>query len=338
MQIHHVSVKNYVYFVIFYRIMTKRQQKTQPFRQNGLNTLSRNGKWGIAPLERVSVPLIVQAGAVHDCQGRLGSRSPDSQMMHLSKRQTAIVQEVNVRGSCSISDLANRLSVSEETIRRDVRPIVARGLIVKRHGRVVVPEDRFEPPLQRRMASNMAAKQQIAVATAALIEDGSSLIIDPGSTTNYVARALSELSNLVIVTNSTEIARTFMPNPGMKVYLAGGEIRADDAAAFGPSTLDFLGQFDVDAAILTVGAIHAENGLMDFHLCHAEFSRAVMARAQKTIVVADSSKFGRRGLVRVSGFDAIDILVTNARPPKPFHRMLLDAGVRVVAASDTSPS
>lgn len=196
----------------------------------------------------------------------------------------------------------------------------------------MVPEDRFEPPLQRRMAANMAAKQQIAVATAALIEDGSSLIIDPGSTTNYVARALCERTNLMVVTNSTEVARTLMPNPGIDVYLAGGEIRRDDAAAFGPSTLDALSQFDVDATIMTVGAIDEKSGLMDFHICHAEFSRAVMARGQKTIVVADGSKFGRRGLVRVSGLDAIDILVTDVDPPEPFGDLLSNAGVKVVVA------
>ena len=93
-------------------------------------------------------------------------------------------------------------------------------------------------------------------------------------------------------------------------------------------------QFEVKFAILSIGAIHPNNGLMDAHLVEAEFSRTVMAQAEHTIVVADRSKFGCRGFVKVCAPDLIDTLITDCAPPPPFPERLKEAGVAVeIAAS-----
>lgn len=251
----------------------------------------------------------------------------------LTKRQSAILRAVNACGTCTISDLATQLKVSEETIRRDTRQMEKSALLRKLHGRISLPEQRLEPPLQRRMTENMEAKQRIGEATAELITEGSSVILDPGSTTNYVARAMCERTHLNVITNSTEIARVFMSSPGIYVYLAGGEMRHEDSAAFGPTTLEFLRCFAVETAVLSVGAIDAERGLMDFDLKHMEYSRFVMELAERVIVVADQSKFGVRGLATVSGLDRMDILVTDTPPNPPFDNLLAEAAVQVIVAS-----
>ena len=254
--------------------------------------------------------------------------------MHLSKRQSAILDVVRLHGSFSVRDLADRLAVSDETIRRAVKTLSAHGLVRKVHGAVELPAGDGEPPFERRMRVCAQAKRRIAACAATLVEHGSALMLDTGSTTAYVSQALARHANLTVVTNSAEIARTLATRNGNRVFMAGGELRADDAAAFGPAALAFIGQFKVHTAILSIGAIHAEQGLMDYHLCEVEFSRAVMARAERTVVVADHSKFGRGAFVEVCALEAIDLLITDQPPPADFARRLRDGGVQVLVAPE----
>ncbi len=249
-----------------------------------------------------------------------------------TRRQSEILGAVRLRQACSIGELAESLGVSEETIRRNVKPLAAQGLVRRVHGGITLPETFQEPPFQRRMQANSAAKQRIAAKVATLVQNGDSLMLDCGSTTTFVAQALAGHSELVAVTNSAEIARTLAAKASNRVFMAGGELRSDDTASLGASALDFVRQFEVQHAILSIGALDEAGGLMVYHLAEAEFSRAVMARAQRVVVAADCSKFGRRGLVRICDPDRIDVLVTDEAPPPPLARRLAEAEVEVLLA------
>ena len=127
--------------------------------------------------------------------------------MTVSVRQSKILKLVRQQGSCTVVELSERLEVSDETIRRNVKPLVSEGLVIKVHGGIILPHRFEESPIQRRMLDNREAKERIAALVAQQVQDGDSLVLDTGSTTIYVARALSGHSNLVVVTNSTRIAR-----------------------------------------------------------------------------------------------------------------------------------
>ena len=255
--------------------------------------------------------------------------------MRLHKRQDEILASVRLHGACSIVDLAAQLQVSDETIRRNIKPLVEEGLVDKVHGGIVLSQKQEpEPPFEKRMNERVAAKQTISARVAAMIGDGDSIMLDTGSTTAYVARALAGHRNLSVVTNCTEIARTLAREPSNRVHLCGGALRADDWATFGPSAIDFVRQFHVNYAILSIGGVTADGGFMDYHLEEAEFSRAVMAQAEKTIVVADYSKFGNPNFIRVCGFDAVDLVVSERSPPDNILDNLRDAGVKVIDADD----
>jgi DeoR family glycerol-3-phosphate regulon repressor len=252
--------------------------------------------------------------------------------MFTTKRESEILQAVRLQGACRISELASRFNVSEETIRRSLKPLVSRGLVSKVHGGVVSPDRLQEPPFQRRMLENRDAKMRIASALARQIKDGDSLMFDTGSTTAYVARALADHSNLVIVTNSVEIARTLATRNGNRVYMTGGELRADDGAAFGPASLEFVRRFHVNYAILSIGAVNDCGAFMNFHLCEGEFSRAVIDQADAIIVVADHSKFGKRAPVKVCDAQEVDMLVTDGKLSRHFATTFRQSDVRVVSA------
>lgn len=254
--------------------------------------------------------------------------------MRSHKRQDEILASVRLHGACSIVDLAQQLQVSDETIRRNVRPLVEEGLVDKVHGGIVLRHKQEpEPPFEKRMGERVEAKQAISASVAAIIEDGDSIMLDTGSSTAYVARALADHRKLSVVTNCTEIARTLAREPSNRVHLCGGALRADDWATFGPSAIEFVRQFHVNYAILSIGGITSDGGFMDYHLDEAEFSRAVMAQAKKTIVVADHSKFGNPDFIRVCGFDEVDMVVSDCAPPEDILRGLLESGVAVIDAS-----
>lgn len=252
--------------------------------------------------------------------------------MHRSARQAEILRSLEQDGSCTVTSLVGRLRVSDETIRRDIKAMADRGLVDRVHGGVTLPNLLGEPDFQNRMGQNAEAKQAIARLAAGQIHDGESLMMDTGSTTAYVARALTDHKNLLLVTNCTDIARTLAKRGRNRVLLAGGELRGDDGAVFGASALAYVEQFRARTAILSIGAIHLDDGFMDFHPEEAELSQAMIARANQTIVVADRSKFGRQASVRVCGFSSVDLLITDQAPPPAYRERLVDEGVRLLVA------
>ncbi|MBC7142463.1 MAG: DeoR/GlpR transcriptional regulator [Rhodobacteraceae bacterium] len=235
--------------------------------------------------------------------------------MMLSKRHSDILKILEAEGTVTISALARQLGVSLETVRRDVKPLSETGAVMRVHGAVGLAGQIGEAPFQKRMRENAAAKQAIARAVAASIRDGESVMFDTGTTTSYVARELVGHRRLTVVTNSSDIARTLATVNGNRVYMAGGELRSDSGAAFGKSALDFIARFTVHHAVISAGAVDA-TGVMDYALEEAEFARLVLSRGERRVVVTDHSKFGRRGLISVAGFDGIGEVITD-RPPAP---------------------
>lgn len=249
----------------------------------------------------------------------------------LSKRHEKILKLLEREGMTSIAVLAQRLGVSQETVRRDLRPLTEIGSLVRVHGAVGLAGHIGEAPFQRRMRENAAAKQAIARAAAATISDGESVMLDTGTTTSFLARELLGRRRLTVVTNSSDVARTLATVNGNRVYMAGGELRSDSGAAFGKSAIDFVSRFFVDHAIISAGAVSAA-GIMDFDLEEAEFARIVLGRGRRRAVVTDRSKFGRQGLVTVCGFEAIDELITDAGPPDDILAGMQAEGARLVLA------
>ncbi|MBX3578461.1 MAG: DeoR/GlpR transcriptional regulator [Rhizobiaceae bacterium] len=254
-------------------------------------------------------------------------------MANHSKRHGDILKLVQDEGTVTIARLAEKLGVSLETVRRDVKPLQADGTVLKMHGAIGLPALAGEAPFERRMRENGDAKRAIARAAAATIRDGDSVMLDTGTTTSFLARELLGHRRLTIVTNSSDIARTLATVNGNKVYMAGGELRSDSGAAFGVSAIEFVGRFTVTHAVISAGAVDAAHGVMDYDLEEAEFARMVLSRGSRTVVVTDHTKFGRQGLVQVAPFSAFGELVTERAPPKDVADALAAGGARLIVAA-----
>jgi DeoR family glycerol-3-phosphate regulon repressor len=249
-----------------------------------------------------------------------------------SQRERAILQLLQETGSARIDALALRLGVTDETIRRNLQRLQAQGMVTRVHGGVHLKDWGPEPSFAQRMVQNPGAKRRIADGVARVLPDGASLFLDVGSTTAYVAQALRARRELLVVTNSLAVAQALTGVNGNQVFMAGGELRSHDGGAFGAEALAFVQQFRVTYAVLSVAAIAAPAGFLLQDLREAEFSRALIDRAEETIVAADASKFGRSAPIAIAPPSRFGHLVTDAAPDVALAGFLAANGTRITLA------
>ncbi len=250
-----------------------------------------------------------------------------------SKRQIAIIAHIRNQGTATVAELAVGLEVSEETIRRDAKVLEIKGEVLKLHGSLALPHLAGEAPFERRLRENSEAKRAIAKWAVQFVEDGDSLMIDTGTTTSIFAQELRVKRNLTIVTNSSDIARTLATVNGNTVYMAGGELKGDNGAAFGPTAVAFFSKFRVKHAFISIGALHATDGPMDADLSESELAYMAICRADHRVILSDSSKFGKTALVKMCEFSEINRLITDATPDATLTSVLDAAGVTINVVS-----
>lgn len=247
----------------------------------------------------------------------------------MSRYEREIMNAVGLRGTISVAELSSLLNVTDQTIRRIVKPMVERGEIEKVHGAIVATRTLTDPPFLARMAHNKAEKIAIADSVASLIRNGDALAIDTGSTSGYVAQALRRFQDLTIVTNSAFIASTLAMVEGNRVFMAGTQLRSYDGAAFDRSAFDVIASLHVDTAILSASAVDPGRGFLVQEQCEADISTAMMAIAERRIMAVDHSKFGgKRSTVQLPDLIAKDVLVTDTAPGRDFKALLKGLQVR----------
>jgi DeoR family transcriptional regulator, glycerol-3-phosphate regulon repressor len=249
------------------------------------------------------------------------------------ERHAQIIVTLRQTGTLPISQLATLFGVSEETIRRDALQLQASGQIHKLHGALELPHNMAEASYERRMREFAPAKVAIARAAVQLVRDGEALIIDAGTTTTFFARELRQRSNLTVITNSTEVARTLADVAGNTVFLAGGEILANSGATYGPSAVDFIARFRVKHAFISITALDIEAGPMNSSLEEADISAMAISCASHRVILADSSKFGNSAFARVCKYSDVEVIVTEQSPAPEFFNVLREHGTRLVIAS-----
>jgi DeoR family glycerol-3-phosphate regulon repressor len=255
-----------------------------------------------------------------------------------ARRRLEMAERVARSGRCTVDELARAFDVSVETVRRDLSRLAADGFVQKIHGAAVHARLAEEGSFRERMAEDAAAKRAIAEALPAQVSPGETVFMDTGSTTLAAARALASVPQLTVITNSCAVAEALAPAPEGRVFLLGGAFRAANGQTVGPLTVEDVGRFRADAAILTVSGLDAEAGAMDADVEEAAVARAMIAAARRTIVLAASSKFGRRAGHLVCRHGGIDVLICDTAPTGGLAEVLHDRNVAIVAAGAPGPS
>ena len=248
------------------------------------------------------------------------------------ERQSQIIDLVRSRGSVSVEELCAIFSTSAETIRRDLARLSRAGEVQKVHGGAILPRVYGEGSFEYRLRTNEPAKLRIAQKARELVTEGDSLFIDTGTTTLVFAEALPSLHALTVVTNSSEIANVIKTrNAAADVFLLGGNYCANNRQTAGPTVISQLGEYRCKLAILTVGALCAPAGAMDYSYDEAMVAKAMHAGAEQTVLLVDSSKFDQNAPFVVTPFENVTAIVCDEAPTGLLADALKVAGVRVIA-------
>jgi DeoR/GlpR family transcriptional regulator of sugar metabolism len=250
-----------------------------------------------------------------------------------ARRRFELIRLAQRQGQLSVAELSSQFGVSADTIRRDLDLLSVRGFVRRTHGGAV-PADYLVQggsTSAQRIGSRIAEKTRIARCAAELIQDGESLILNGGSTTRLFAFELAGKKNLTVITNALGIPAALSREVVRDIVVVGGEYRAESHSTVG--SVAFCGAIAVsaDSAILGVGGV-TQNGLSIGLLQDATMAASMIAAARRTIVLADSSKFNHQLLGQIATLDQIDILVTDAEPPRDLFNALEELEVQVLIA------
>ncbi|MBP0598770.1 DeoR/GlpR transcriptional regulator [Herbaspirillum sp. LeCh32-8] len=253
--------------------------------------------------------------------------------MMLNPRQQTLLECVRKHITISVEELAQKLNVTTQTVRRDVKAMVDAKLLARYHGGVGLLSSTENIAYPQRQVMNAEAKRRIGKAVAARVPDGCSLILNLGTTTEEVAQALHQHKNLHVVTNNLNVANMLASNTESEVIVAGGVVRARDRGIVGEATIDFIRQFKVDIGIIGISSIELDGVLRDFDAREVKVAQTIIEQSRQVWLVADSSKFGRQALVKMAHLSQVDVLFTDAPPPPELAKLLAETDVEVVLAT-----
>ncbi|PKR87584.1 transcriptional regulator [Pleomorphomonas diazotrophica] len=252
-----------------------------------------------------------------------------------ARRRADILRLAQQLGQITVTDMSARFDVSLDTIRRDLDILAEQGLVSRIHGGALPSSSMAtaDTPFDLRMKSHHAAKTRIGQAAAELIADGETLLVNGGTTTLAFAAALEMRRRLTIVTNNLGLPPVVPPAAILNLYLLGGEIRTGAQVTVGPVGFVGTGAIAADTAVIGVGGVDA-TGFWTSHLSEATMMAAMIEAARRTIVLADSRKFGRHAFAKVASLERVFALVTDTPPPSDIQAALEAAGTLLIVAPD----
>lgn len=253
--------------------------------------------------------------------------------MYAPERHQQILETARARGRVEVAALAKELSVTPETVRRDLTSLERRGVLRRVHGGAI-PVERLgiEPGVADRESRASGEKERIARAALDELPDGGSIIIDAGTTTVRLAELLPSDRELTVVTHSIPVASILISRPNVTLHLLGGVVRGRTLAAVGEWTRAQIAEVFADVAFMGTNGISVERGLTTPDMAEAIVKRALMAAARRTVVLADHSKFGREDFARVAPLSDVDTVITDSGIDADLAEDLESSGPRVVIA------
>ncbi|MFI5058209.1 MAG: transcriptional repressor AgaR [Candidatus Acidiferrales bacterium] len=246
------------------------------------------------------------------------------------ERRREILELLQTEGRVLVRDLSKRFRTSLITIRKDLEFLHHQGHLERTHGgalplRTGALRDRT---LQEKERLHRREKLRIAAAAVRMIRPGQVVILDSGTTTTAIARACRQFRSLTVITNATNIAQE-LAGTSVEVLLTGGTLRKNSFSLVGPLAEESLRRLSADLLFLAVDGFDVRYGLTTPNLLEARVNRAMAEASRRTIVVCDSSKFGRRSLSLIMPVSAVHETITDRKITKPYLKALREADIEV---------
>ena len=257
--------------------------------------------------------------------------------MHAEERERLILEVMQPAGFVSFRDLEARLHASPATIRRDLTRLESAGRITRVHGGAKLNEAQdstrlFGTPFDQSITQNLAAKQAIGRLAAGLVEPGEGIMIDGGTTTLQMCPHLAGL-DCQVLTNSLYIVNALLPQPGTRILLPSGTVFREQNIILAAAGEESMPRFHAPKLFMGAAAVGPQ-GIMQADVVLVAAERRLIDRAEKVILLVDSSKFSSQSGTIVCGLEEIDTIITDAIPPG-FVAVLEKAGVQVILTGIT---
>lgn len=234
--------------------------------------------------------------------------------MFAEERKSKILEIIKSDNSVRVSELSKLFNVSEATIRRDLIELEQAGCIVRTHGGAVSRNStNFEPSFKEKQDKFLKGKEQIAKKAASLIEDGDTVTIDSGTTTQFISRYITA-KGVTVVTNSVNLADELSDREDIEVIVTGGILRSKTKAMVGPLAEEILKQLKVDKLFLGANGVSIKSGVTTPNIVEASTKRAMIEGAKEVYLVVDSSKFDEVNFSLICNVSRIDYIITDKLP------------------------
>jgi DeoR family galactitol utilization operon repressor len=228
---------------------------------------------------------------------------------NVSGREREILDLLTGDSRISVAEIGRQLGVSAVTVRAGLNSLAQKGLVMRTWGGASVV---FHPDMLEHQRTRVEEKNRIARAAAALVEDGEAIMIEAGTTTALIARYLAGKRDISIVSNNLLVLPYVRSNPSLRLTLVGGDFRPNTESLVGPVALQELERFHVRRAFVGTDGFSPEKGLTTHLVEGAEIVKKMAAQAQETVLVADSSKYGKTGFVLVLPLAGIKRLIVDS--------------------------
>ncbi|MFJ5833662.1 DeoR/GlpR family DNA-binding transcription regulator [Streptomyces sp. NPDC093089] len=264
--------------------------------------------------------------------------------MSKQERWSRLLELLAVEGKLDVEQAAVVVDVSPATIRRDLDELAEQRLLVRTRGGAIAHGVSYELPLRYKSSRRASEKQRIARAVADLLTAGDVIGLNGGTTSTEVARALALQTGggvgspgegqsgplYTVVTNALNIAGELAVRPQFKIVVTGGVARPQSYELVGPLAAGVLNEVVLDVAVLGADGVDPKLGVMTHQEEEASISRLFAERARRVVLVADSSKMGKRAFARICGLDRVDTLVTDSGIAPDAVARLTEAGIEVI--------
>jgi DeoR family transcriptional regulator, aga operon transcriptional repressor len=251
-------------------------------------------------------------------------------MSTLIDRHQRIINKLTQEGSLNVLDLCHELNVSSVTIRKDLKFLEDRNLLYRTHGGATISNPyTSDRSVNEKEKIKSGEKSSIGTAAASLIQPDDCILIASGTTVLSLARHIHPKSNLTVITAALNVALELINHPGIEVIQLGGILRKSSSSVTGAYAEKILEDFSCTKLFLGVDGIDTEFGLTTTNMMEAQLNRKMITAAQKTIVLADSSKFGKRGFGRICGLEDIEQVITDSGISDHMVKTLTGMGIEV---------
>ena len=258
------------------------------------------------------------------------NKTGDETLLSLPERHARILSLLQQSGSISVTQLSELFRVSEVTIRKDLSYLEQQKNLYRTHGSAILISPYIsDRHVNEKEKKNVAEKRAIGAAAAALIAPGDSIIIASGTTMAFLAREIAPVGRLTVITAAAPVTQILSQNSDIDVIQLGGITRSSSVSVVGPFAEQMLANFNCSKLFVGVDGLDTEFGLTTTNMLEGALNRAMINAAQKVIVLADSSKFGRRGFSKICDLEAVDRIITDSGVQQMYLDRLRERGIEV---------